>query len=57
MTNKSEKLQKLSFSELYNILKFLKEEVVKADESEKNIVEKRINIVEEELKRIVNNLF
>ncbi len=57
MTNKSEKLQKLSFSELYDILKFLKEEVVKADESEKNIVEKRINIVEEELKRIVNNLF
>ena len=57
MANKSEKLQKLSFSELYNILKFLKEEVVKADESEKNILEKRINIVEEELKRIVNNLF
>lgn len=57
MTNKSEKLQKLSFSELHDILKFLKEEVVKADESEKNIVEKRINIVEEELKRIVNNLF
>lgn len=57
MANKSEKLQKLSFSELYDILKFLKEEVVKADESEKNIVEKRINIVEEELKRIVNNLF
>lgn len=57
MANKNEKLQKLSFSELYNILKFLKEEVVKVDESEKNIVEKRINIVEEELKRIVNNLF
>ena len=57
MTNKSEKLQKLSFSELYDILNFLKEEVVKVDESEKNIVEKRINIVEEELKRIVNNLF
>ena len=39
MDNKSEKLQKLSFSELYNILKFLKEEVVKADESEKNIID------------------
>ena len=51
------KLQKLSFTELYNIFNFLKFELETVDDYEKEILSERIKIIEEELKRIVNNLF
>ena len=51
------KLQQLSFTELYNIFNFLKFELETVDDYEKEILSERIRIVEEELKRIVNNLF
>lgn len=51
------KLQQLSFAELYNIFNFLKFELETVDDYEKEILSERIKIVEEELKRIVNNLF
>ena len=51
------KLQQLSFTELYNIFNFLKFELEIVDDYEKEILSERIKIVEEELKRIVNNLF
>lgn len=51
------KLQQLSFTELYNIFNFLKFELETVDDYEKEILSERIKIVEEELKRIVNNLF
>ena len=51
------KLQQLSFTELYNIFNFLKFELETVDDYEKEISSERIKIVEEELKRIVNNLF
>lgn len=57
MKKNNGKLKQLSFVELYNILNFLKEEYSKADDSEKNIIKERIDATEEELKRIVNNLF
>ena len=53
----NEKIQHLSFVELYNIFNFLKYELDVCDESEKDIFKKRIEVTEEELKRIVNNLF
>jgi hypothetical protein len=53
----NEKIQHLSFVELYNIFNFLKYELDVCDESEKDIFKKRIELTEEELKRIVNNLF
>lgn len=53
----NEKIQHLSFVELYNIFNFLKYELDICDESEKDIFKKRIEVTEEELKRIVNNLF
>jgi hypothetical protein len=53
----NEKLQKLSFSELYNILDFLRYELKTGDGSEKEILINRISIIEEELKRKINNLF
>jgi hypothetical protein len=51
------KLQQLSFTELYDIFNFLKFELETVDDYEKEILSERIKIVEEELKRIVNNLF
>ena len=57
MKKNNEKLKQLSFVELYNMLNFLKEEYSKVDNSEKNIIKERIDATEEELKRIVNNLF
>ena len=57
MKKNNGKLKQLSFVELYNTLNFLKEEYLKADDSEKNIIKERIDATEEELKRIVNNLF
>lgn len=53
----NEKIQHLSFVELYNIFNFLKYELDVCDESEKDIIRRRIEATEEELKRIVNNLF
>ena len=53
----NEKLKQLSFVELYNIFNFLKYELDTCDESETEIIKKRIETTEEELKRIVNNLF
>ena len=53
----NEKIQHLSFVELYNIFNFLKYELDVCGESEKDIIRRRIEATEEELKRIVNNLF
>lgn len=54
-----EKIKELSFSELYTILKFLKSERNNTPFSSKDraILENRIGTVEEELRRIINNLF
>lgn len=53
----NEKIQHLSFVELYNIFNFLKYELDVCGESEKDIIRRRIEATEEELKRIINNLF
>lgn len=53
----NEKIQHLSFVELYNIFNFLKYELDVCDNGEKEIIRRRIEATEEELKRIVNNLF
>jgi hypothetical protein len=53
----NEKIQHLSFVELYNIFNFLKYELDVCDENEKEIIRGRIKATEEELKRIINNLF
>ena len=53
----NEKIQHLSFVELYNIFNFLKYELDVCDDCEKDIIRRRIEATEEELKRIVNNLF
>lgn len=53
----NEKIQHLSFVELYNIFNFLKYELDVCDDCEKEIIRRRIEATEEELKRIVNNLF
>lgn len=53
----NEKIQHLSFVELYNIFNFLKYELDVCDDCEKEIIRRRIEATEEELKRIINNLF
>ena len=53
----NEKIQRLSFVELYNVFNFLKYELDVCSEDEKDIIKKRMEATEEELKRIVNNLF
>ena len=53
----NEKIHNLSFVELYNIFNFLKYELDVCDESEKEIIKSKIDATEDELKRIVNNLF
>ena len=57
MKKNLERLEKLSFTELYNIYKFLKEEVETVSGDEKRIINDRILVIEEHLKQIVNNLF
>ena len=54
-----EKIKELSFSELYTILKFLKSErnITPFSSRDRVILENRIGIVEEEIRRIINNLF
>ena len=57
MNKKTDKLQKLTFVELHNIFNFLKSELETAEENERDILKEQIEVVREELKRIVNNLF
>ena len=53
------KLKQLSISELYTVRKVLKDiyNTGHLEESEKEIYNERIGIVEEEIKTIINNLF
>lgn len=53
----NDKIQRLSFVELYNVFNFLKYELDVCNEDEKDIIKKRMETTEDELKRIVNNLF
>lgn len=57
MKKNTEKLRNLSFGELYNIFTFLDTELQNVDESDKNIIRERKELIREELKRIINNLF
>lgn len=57
MIKKTDKLQKLTFVELHNIFNFLKSELEISDEYERDILKEQIEVVREELKCRVNNLF
>lgn len=52
-----DKIKQLSFVELHNMFNFLKYELDVCEESEKEIIKKRIKAIEEQLMCIVNNLF
>lgn len=57
MKKNLERLEKLSFAELYNVYKFLKEVIETVDGDEKKIMDERIMVIEEQLKQKINNLF
>ena len=52
-----EKLQNMSFVELHNIYNFLNGQLESASGKEKEIIEKRMKAVKDELWRILNNVF
>ena len=57
MKKNLERLEKLSFAELYNVYKFLKEVIETVDGDEKKIMDERVMVIEEQLKQKINNLF